>query len=158
MGKLSPKLLDAAKNPGHRGNPPWNPTDSDKVKAETLAGYGVPHTMIALILGVHVETLTIHLSDLLDLGEAKATANVAKSLYAKAVEQNDLGAQIFWLKARAGWRETVKVEHEHHRDFANASTEDLEDQLAQVRARRATADRAGIVAQEVPTKLRGVLH
>jgi len=33
-----------------------------------------------------------------------ANANVAKRLYNKAVAQDDLSAQIFWLKTRARWR------------------------------------------------------
>lgn len=87
------------------GRPEWEPTQEDRFRAETLSGYGIPHKMIALLIGVSTPTLRKHLGDALELGEAKATSQVAQTLYMRATKQNDLGAAIFWLKARAGWRE-----------------------------------------------------
>lgn len=81
------------------------------MRAETLAGYGLPHVMIARLIGVSEPTLRKHLSNELKLGEAKATSQVSQNLYNRATKQNDLGAMIFWLKARAGWRETQRVEN-----------------------------------------------
>lgn len=94
-----------ADRPHTGGKPEWEPTEDERFRAETLAGYGVPHKMIALLCGVSEPTLRKHLSDVLDLGEAKATSQVAQTLYMRATKGNDLGAAIFWLKARAGWRE-----------------------------------------------------
>lgn len=42
-------------------------------------------------------------------GKARAFANIAGNLVTKA-QAGDLGAQIFYLKTQAGWKETHKVE------------------------------------------------
>ena len=42
-------------------------------------------------------------------GRAKAVGVVAQNLISKA-RSGDLGAQIFYLKTQAGWKETQKVE------------------------------------------------
>jgi hypothetical protein len=41
----------------------------------------------------------------LDVGKAKASAQVAKSLFNKAMK-GDTTAQIWWTKAQMGWGET----------------------------------------------------
>ena len=83
----------------------WVPTSEDRRKAENLAGIGVPHKMIGILLGVDDETLRSHLTPELKLGEARATSKVAQTLFDRATEGKELAAAIFWLKARAGWRE-----------------------------------------------------
>ena len=42
-------------------------------------------------------------------GKARAIASVASNLVTKA-NSGDLGAQIFFLKTQAGWKETQKIE------------------------------------------------
>ena len=43
-------------------------------------------------------------------GKAKAVGFVAQNLIQKA-RSGDLGAQIFYLKTQAGWKDTTAVEH-----------------------------------------------
>ena len=77
---------------------------------EQHAAVGTPHEQIAKLLRVAVNTLKKHYREELDLGLARANAVVASTLFAQAKSGN-VTAMIFWLKARAGWRETTKLEH-----------------------------------------------
>lgn len=87
------------------------PTVETRASVLAYARVGVPHEMIKKIVGISsVNTLKKYYQDELDLGEAHGIAAVAGTLYARATEGNDLGAAIFYLKARAGWSERQKVE------------------------------------------------
>jgi hypothetical protein len=81
-----------------------------------MAGYGVPETEIAGVLGVDPKTLRKHYRAELDHGHTKANARVAESLYRKATSDGpqSVTAAIFWLKTRAGWRETLVQQHAGH--------------------------------------------
>jgi hypothetical protein len=116
---------------------------------QAFAAYGVPQAQIALLLGVALDTLRKHYLPQLDLGSAQATAKVAQTLYQRATSGNDLGATIFWLKARAGWSERApdqRVKHEGTVEHAHSgevvfTAEQRAAVLAAVRA-RAVADEA----------------
>lgn len=87
------------------------PTEETKQKAEYLAGLGVPHEHIAVLVGLSDDkTLRKHYADELKLGKAKANAKATQMLFQK-VDKGDLGATIFWLKSQAGWREKSEVIH-----------------------------------------------
>ena len=72
---------------------------------EALAAYGIPETDIGRVVGIDPKTLRKHYREELDLGEAKANAQVAGYLF-NAAKNGNVTAQIFWLKTRAKWRET----------------------------------------------------
>jgi hypothetical protein len=59
------------------------------------------------------KTLRKHYRHELDHGHSKANAKVAENLYRKATGEGREAviAAIFWLKARAHWKETVVNEH-----------------------------------------------
>ena len=97
-----------AKKPGRS---PHVPTAQQREQVKAMAGYGLPHDMIATIMGISDRTLQKKYRDELKLGSALATATIAKTLYQRA-QNGDLGAAIFWLKARAGWREKQVIQHE----------------------------------------------
>ena len=84
---------------------PHEPTKDTRRTAEVAASYGVPHHMIATLVGISEPTLRKHYKPELEAGKAKATFQVAKTLFDRATTGKDLGAAIFWLKAQAGWRE-----------------------------------------------------
>lgn len=88
-----------------RGAPPYVSDDKTRGLVRTAAGYGLPQKMIAVLAGISVPTLEKYYGQELKDGEATATFEVAKTLYTRATTGKDLGAAIFWLKARAGWRE-----------------------------------------------------
>ena len=46
----------------------------------------------------------------LDRAAAEANAQVAQSLYQQAISGKNTAATIFWLKTRAGWRESPAIE------------------------------------------------
>lgn len=78
-----------------------------------MAGYGIPEDDIALSLDISAPTLRKHYRRELDLGHVKANSAVAQSLYKKALADgaSSVTAAIFWLKTRAGWKETVVSEY-----------------------------------------------
>jgi hypothetical protein len=90
------------------------PTEHHRNLVRSLAGIGVPHADIAILVGVTRPTLSKYYREDMEKGMAEANAKVAKTLFERAVS-GDLGAAIFWAKARMGWREKheISVNHEH---------------------------------------------
>ena len=86
----------------HRADP------TSRRQVEVLAGYGVREADIACVIGVDGKTLRKHYRSELDQGHIKASAKVAENLYRKATGdgREAVIAAIFWLKTRAGWKET----------------------------------------------------
>lgn len=82
---------------------------------ERLAANGMTDRQIAAYFGMSLAELRTkkQVSDALDraieTGKAKGIAKVANSLFINATENNQIIAQIFFLKARAGWREADKL-------------------------------------------------
>ena len=85
-------------------------TDENKRLVKTLAAVGIRHEDIAVKLGISSDSLVRHYKRDLDDGRVDANAAIGKSLYEQAKAGNT-SAMIFWLKTRAGWAETQKVEH-----------------------------------------------
>jgi hypothetical protein len=81
------------------------PTPQSRKTVETAAGFGLPHKMIGVLVGISEPTLRRHYELELERGKATACFNVARTLYARATTGNDLGAAIFFLKSQAGFRE-----------------------------------------------------
>lgn len=103
--------------------PAHQPTDENKQRVEMLVAFGIPQEAIAKELGITVDTLAKYYRHELDFGLHKANGMVAGKLFSKAVYDNDLGAQIFWLKTRARWKE--------QKDDPNASSGSLAEQVVQ---------------------------
>ena len=93
------------------GRPPHEPDPRHSRRlVEHHAAIGTPHAQIAKLLralGQHPEEA---LPEELELGLARANAVVSGTLFAEA-KRGNITAAIFWMKIRAGWRETAKVEH-----------------------------------------------
>lgn len=92
------------------GRPPLEFTKAQHDMVEAMASYGIPQRDIARCVGVAIETLRSHFIDELDLGSTRATAKVAHFLFRKATgqlgdEKGAVTAAIFWMKARAAWRD-----------------------------------------------------
>jgi hypothetical protein len=85
---------------------PHVPTDKTKGEVAALTSFGNTQEEIASYMGISVDTLARHYRDELDNSVVRANAKVANKLYRKAIEGDDIKAQIFWLKTRARWRET----------------------------------------------------
>lgn len=83
-----------------------------------LAGVGIPQSTIASILSMSIMTLRKHFAEELQHGTEKSNAKVGGFLFQKATGQrgDDHGAvtaAIFWLKARAGWKDRQDVVHQN---------------------------------------------
>jgi hypothetical protein len=92
-----------------KGNPQHKPTDEQRKQVQAMSGYGVPQEDIATVLDIDPKTLRLHYRRELDLGSINATAKIGETLYRQAMNGN-VAAAIFWMKARAGWREKSEVE------------------------------------------------
>jgi hypothetical protein len=90
------------------------PGPVERRQVEAMAGYGVPETDIARVLGIDPKALRKHYRDELDTGHIVANAKVAESLFRKATgdHRQAVTAAIFWLKTRAGWKEPSAHEPE----------------------------------------------
>ncbi len=114
--------------------PRFKPTPEQRKWVEAMSGYGVLETDIARTLGesgIDPKTLRKHFRRELDIGGTKANVNVAQSLYRAATSGQHPGAAMFWLKCRAGWRETSILRHTglaatpRRPDFTQLSVEEL---------------------------------
>lgn len=87
------------------GRKPFAPTDDQRRTVRAMAGYGVPHDDIAVVVKCSPPTLRKRFRQELDVATIEANARVAQTLYQQATTPGNIAATIFWLKARAGWRE-----------------------------------------------------
>lgn len=87
----------------------YKPSDDHKTLAIKMASFGITHEQIAMVLGISADTLTKFYGP--DLTKARANANmiVGQTLFGMILEKN-VTATIFWLKCKAGWAETQKIE------------------------------------------------
>lgn len=84
------------------------PTDATRQTVQIHSTVGTRQEVIADLLGIDPKTLRKHYREELDQSVAKANAVIGGALYNKA-KGGDTTAQIFWMKTRAGWRETMDL-------------------------------------------------
>lgn len=77
-------------------------------QVEAMAGYGVPARDIAIALDIDRSSLENDYRKELDSAAIRANSRVAENLFRKATGEGReaVTAAIFWLKTRAGWKET----------------------------------------------------
>jgi hypothetical protein len=92
------------------GRLPYVPSDEQRRVVRAMAGYGMPQDEIAKVVKCSPPTLRRTYRDDLDTAATEANARVAQCLYQQATTPGNIAATIFWLKARAGWREKQAVE------------------------------------------------
>lgn len=97
---------------------PHEPTDITRAEVKALTSFGNTHDQMATYLDISKDTLEKYYRRELDTAVIQANAQVAKRLFHKAVIQDDLSAQIFWLKTRARWRTedplNINIKHEEN--------------------------------------------
>ena len=81
------------------------PTEEQRRTVRAMSGFGIPQEDIATFLEIDSKTLRKHFRQELDRGSIEATTKVAQSLFRMATDGGSVAAAIFWMKARAGWRE-----------------------------------------------------
>jgi transposase len=96
---------------GHAGMSmtPHIPSDETRHIVEVLVGGGTPNRTIAKALNIGMNTLRRYYGKELEGGHEIANAKVVRRLF-RLIEQGSTPATIFWLKARAGWKEGQVVE------------------------------------------------
>lgn len=104
------------KHPGRTGRPPFKPTAEQRRQVETMAGYGIPHRDIAMLVTnpqtdepVDVTTLEKAFAKQLREGAVKANTTMVGKLYKNGVDSNNVAAQIWWTKCRLGWKEPAQT-------------------------------------------------
>src|SRR5262245_19667875 len=97
------------------GMPKFEPTPEQRSIVQSMAGYGIPHEDIALVvinprtgLPIDPKTLRLHFRVELDTGAVSANSKVVESLYTNATKNGNVTAQIWWTKARMRWREGIE--------------------------------------------------
>jgi hypothetical protein len=91
--------------------PKFEPSDEQRKLVKTLSGFGIPQVDIATHLEIDPTTLRRHFRRELDRGMIEANVKVAQSLFQMATTGKNVAAAIFWMKARAQWREKHEGEH-----------------------------------------------
>lgn len=101
------------------GRKPFVPTAEDRKTVKAMSGYGIPEDEICKVIrnpqtgkAIDAKTLRKHFREELDSAAIIANSRVAQNLFAIATGSGKgaVTAAIFWLKTRAGWKETNKVE------------------------------------------------
>jgi hypothetical protein len=87
-----------------------DPTEEQRRLVRAMSGFGIPQEQIATHLEVDAKTLRKHFRQELDRGMVEANLKVAQSLFQMATAGKNVAAAIFWMKARANWREKQAVE------------------------------------------------
>lgn len=83
---------------------PHEPTPATRAQVSALTSFGNTQVEISTYLRICVDTLLKYYRYELDTATMHANAQVANRLFKRAIEQDDLSAQIFWLKTRGKWR------------------------------------------------------
>ncbi len=99
------------KNKG--GRPRYQPTDADRATVKNMAAAGIPHTNICQCIGtvgISEKTLRVHFRHELDTSAYMVTGFAMSKLFA-AIQGGQAWAVCFWLKCKADFKETNKMEH-----------------------------------------------
>ena len=106
----------------------YEPNEKDRAVVKAMASYGHAQEDIGAEIGVSHVTLRKYYPDELALSATRANAKVAETLFECCMVRDENGhpdprhnnARFFWLKTRAGWRETERYDHrfvdEHGKD------------------------------------------
>jgi hypothetical protein len=92
------------------GRPKYKPTEADRNTVRSMAATGFTQEQIATCLGtagIDPKTMREHFAVELDTAANKANAAVANRAYQMAVAGNPPAATFFWLKCRAGWKDSA---------------------------------------------------
>ena len=127
----------------------FSPTDDHRRTVRAMAGFGVPQQDIATLLDVDAKTLRKHFRAELDRGTIEANAKVAQTLFTMATVDKNVAACIFWMKARAGWREKPLPDEEDKPE---------ESRNLQVVFRWAATPEEAAAASAAPSLLPGPKH
>lgn len=110
---------------------------SEQWHVAVMAAAGFPVESIAIQLQIPEDTLKLRFAGSLERGLAMSTALVAETLFRKALGDGPqaVTAAIFWLKARAGWRDVQVIENNFNVKLAPDERTQLIDRMKDMVAR-----------------------
>lgn len=92
-------------NPNGAGRLAHEPTKETIATVRRLAALGVTYEDIASRLRISSDTLVKYYKETLEDARIDANSTIAGTLFTQA-KRGNMTAAIFWLKTRAGWKET----------------------------------------------------
>ena len=95
-----------------RGRPSYKPSDKDRNQVETMVGLGLTADDVCNVMGFSRATLFKYFRDELAVGYSVAKTNVTQKAFEMETNGKTPAMTMFWLKCRAGWRETHVNSHE----------------------------------------------
>ena len=89
----------------------YKPTEADRNLVRTMIAGGIPRERVAGCVGGGITEKTLRKHFAAEINTSADTANaVAVNMLFQAVQRGEAWAVCFWLKCRAGWRETTRTE------------------------------------------------
>jgi len=105
----APRLASGLKKKQHGGHNVHRPNDTTKRQVGGMALAGLDHDRISRMIGISADTLRKHYRTELEQ-EGLILGEIAQNLAQRAMD-GDTISSIFYLKARAGWRDQhVKID------------------------------------------------
>jgi hypothetical protein len=93
--------------------PSFSPSAEQRRSVKAMAGLGMRHQDIAVVLEIAEKTLRKHFRVELARGAIEANAKVLQTLYAMATSGENTAATIFYAKTRCGLRERAHEADNH---------------------------------------------
>jgi len=87
----------------------FKPTEEQRRQVMTMTGFGIRQEDQCAMLRISRPTLEKHFRRELDTGATEANLRVAQSLYTNATKHMSVQAQIWWTKARMGWKDSSEI-------------------------------------------------
>jgi hypothetical protein len=93
---------------------PYKPDEKSSKQISLMAGIVLTHDQISKVIGISDETLRRHYKKELEISKSLLNTQVASNLFriATSSEKGAVAAAIFWMKTRAGWKETIDISNE----------------------------------------------
>jgi hypothetical protein len=93
--------------------PSFSPAAEQRRSVKAMAGLGMRHQDIAVVLEIAEKTLRKHFRVELARGGIEANAKVLQTLYGMATSGENTAATIFYAKTRCGLRERAQEGESH---------------------------------------------
>lgn len=106
---MNTKTKTTAKGKSKGGRPSFKPTQEQREKVESMAGYGLTAEQICNLIEVSRGTLFKYFGDELKQGEGKAHVQITQRAFEMARNGRNPAMTMFWLKCRAGWTEKIQI-------------------------------------------------
>ena len=138
-----------------RGRPRHEPTEATRRQVIEFSAMGLTNLQVSKLLGISSVTLARNYREELDTAEARANFNVANNLYNIATDptnKSSASAAMFWMKTRARWRESNRLDEMEHKaaELAEAGAnknQTLDPRLLSVEQRQALREIVTVAAQ-----------